>query len=113
MEAVPTGTGRPHVLAGGRSRRDVGRQARDAGRGAAARVSGCLGASHTPRAMPRVCLHNCIIALSHGKLDQFLYVSQNTEGIELKFEILHERSYKNARIKNMTAQRPSNMDIFF
>ena len=51
-EAVPTSAGGPHVLAGGRSRRDVGGQARDARRGAAVRVSGrglasgCPGASH-------------------------------------------------------------------
>ena len=44
-EAVPTGTGRPHMLAGGRSRRDVSEQARDAGQGAAAQGIQTGGAS--------------------------------------------------------------------
>jgi len=39
-KAVPTSAGGPHVLVGGRSKRDIGGQARDARRGAAARVSG-------------------------------------------------------------------------
>jgi hypothetical protein len=38
-EAVSTDAGGPHVLVGGRSRRDVGGQARDARRKAAARAS--------------------------------------------------------------------------
>jgi hypothetical protein len=53
QEAVPTSAGRPHVLAGRCSRRDMGGQARDARQGAAMWASGWglasehPGASHT------------------------------------------------------------------
>jgi hypothetical protein len=48
-KAVPTGAGRPHVLAGRRSKRDVGGQAWDAGQRAAARPTapGGLALVHT------------------------------------------------------------------
>jgi hypothetical protein len=39
-EAVPTGVGSPHVLAGERSRRDMGGQARDKGSGVGVQMEG-------------------------------------------------------------------------
>ena len=49
-------------------------------------------------------MHNCSIALSNEKLDQFFflrYVSQNIKGIELELEVLHERTYKNGKRKDL------------